>query len=657
MKKSIRDELRDQALEEIAFDRQAKKAKMTSWWKNEDLYYSKKALIPETERANVNLNEAQSFVTTFLSKINVPYNFKYVKGEEADLKAARRANAIKDKDAKLGRWSFKIMLARIQLILYGRYIFEYHADSINGKYGSHLTNVDVYQFLIDPSCGGEDIEKAFHLGRGNIVKSKEDLEAGIKSGKYLKEETKALIDGDGNLSDETEEDRNSKNRWHALLFSQTRVLNRPDQWKFWEWYTTYKGVRYYVLITEQGGQAIRIIPLKEMFKSGKYPFFSAAAYPDLTEFWTPSPLDGVREAIYAKSTAINQMLDNGEAINRPMKAFDVDAIKNPALLKYRKDGLIPVKAGTDVQKAIQFFPTVPITTAIEVYDKLDEVIGLNSGVTSATKGQAQEKEVGIYEGNQASISDRFSLYSDSEADAQQRFAELYLDGLDEHLKSKIAIEMIGIDGVEFEEVSRKELKRNKDFDVMVITAGAEEKMQTVEKKNKLTFLSAKGADTSGIYNKKIMAEMEASIAGFSQDEIKAMTDTKNDENAELMSECAGDIQDLLAGEDVLPNQMANTAYLQKFKDYMKDNSDYMIKHPDTAARMFEYMNALTPIIAANMAEMLDQTLGKEGLISMPGQASGIQPGQAMVPGSPVADAGETKAVDQMTIAAYSKNGN
>ena len=64
-------------------------------------------------------------------------------------------------------------------------------------------------------------------------------------------------------------------------------------------------------------------------------------------------------------------------------------------------------------------------------------------------------QVGIYEGNQAATADRFSLISDSEADAQQRFAELYLDGLDEHLNTKVAIEMIGIDGVEFKKYLRK----------------------------------------------------------------------------------------------------------------------------------------------------------------------------------------------------------
>ena len=345
------------------------------------------------------------------------------------------------------------------------------------------------------------------------------------------------------------------------------------------------------------------------------------------------------------------MLDNGEAINRPMKAFDVDAIKNPALLKYRKDGLIPVKGGVDVDKAIKQFPVIPITTAVMVYDKMDQIMGINSGVTAGTKGQAEEKQVGIYEGNQANIQDRFSLYSDSEADAQQRFAELYLDGLDEHLRGKVAVEMIGIDGVEFKEVTKKDLKRGRNFNVMVITTGTEEKMQTTEKRNKLTFLSSKSADQSGIYNKKILAEMEAAIAGFTPDEIKAMTDVKNDGNAELMAECAEDIQRMLDGEVIEPNEMANTAYLQKMRDYMKDNKDYFLKKPQIANTMFTYMESLQPIIMRNMVEQLDEQLIKEGLMSTVGQAQGLG-GQAIVPG--VEGAGETTAVDQMTLANYGK---
>lgn len=650
IQKIDRDAITAQCLEEIDFARQSKKPKIPGWHKNEDLYYSKKVTVADSERANVNLNEAQSFVTSFLSKINFPFNFKYVKGEEADLKPARIANALKDQDAKVGRWNFKAMLARIQLIIYGRYVFEYHADSTGG-YKSYLTPVDIYQFLIDPSCGGLDMEKAFFMGRGGIVKSKKDIKEGIKAGKYLRTEGNEIIGGTGNLADETQEDTDAKNRWVAIM-ANVKVLMRKDQWKFWEWYTTYEGERYYVLLTEQGGKPLKVELLKDVFKNNRFPFFSAAAYPDLTEFWTPSPLDGVREAIMAKATSVNQMLDNGEAINRPMKAFDVDAIKNPALLKYRKDGLIPIKGGVDIGKAVQQFSVVPITTAIQVYEKMDEIMGINSGVTRGVKGQAQETQVGIYEGNQSNIQDRFSLYSDSEADAQQRFAELYLDGLDEHLKKKVAVEMIGLQGIEFKEVSNKDLKRTRNFNIMVITSGQEEKAQTTEKRNKLTFLSSKSADQSGLYNKKIMAEMEATIAGFSQDEIKAMTDVKNDENAELMSECAADIQRMLDGEVIEPNELANTAYLQKMRDYMKDNKEYFLKKPEIANNIFEYMVQLQPIITRNMVEALDTQLAKEGLMSSVAQANG-EGGQAIVPGAEV-PGGDTTAVDQMTLANYGK---
>lgn len=653
--KATRDAIAKQCLDEIAFARNSRQIKVKNWWKNEDLYYSKKVIMDaNSERANVNLNEAQSFVQTFLSKINSPFNFKYVKGDEADLEAAKIANALKDKDQKAGRWNFKAMVARIQLIIYGRYIFEYHADSTNG-YKSHLTPVDVYQFLIDPSCGGLDIEKAFYLGRGGIIKSKKELKEGIKTGKYLRTETTELISGTGNLASMTPEDVNAENRWTALL-TQQKVLQRNDEWKFWEWNTTYEGERYTVLITEDGGTMIKCNLHSDLFKNDKWQFFTAAAYPDLTEFWTPSPLDGVREAIMAKSTTINQTLDNGESINRPMKAFDVSAIKNPALLKYRKDGLIPVKAGVKISDAVQFMPVTAITTGMELYDKLSEITNVNSGVSDATKGQADEKAVGIYQGNMAAEQNRFSLIGDSEADAQQRFGELYLAGLDEHLTTKVAIEMIGIEGIEYTEVNKKDLKRNREFEIMVTTPYKEEQMNMVEKRNKLTFLSGKGNDQSGIYNKKVLAEMEAGIAGFTQDEIKYMLDTKNEGNAELMAECAKDIKMLLQGKVIPLNEEANTAYQQKFRDYMKDNSDYMMKHPETRDRMMAYLMALTPIVIANMNQAVNRQLAAEGLPSMQGQAAGIVAAPTDgSPGSPAeAIPAVSKANEQATIQNYGK---
>lgn len=626
MTKTTRDKIKQQCLDEITFARNAKQNVITEWKKNEIVL---KKMMSEGERANVDLGEGISFVQTFLSKINSPYNFKYAKGDEADLEAAKVVNAIKDKDAKLGRWSFKAMVARVELIQYGRYVMEYHADSIDG-YQSHLSNVSVYQYLIDPSAGGVDIEKAFYMGRGGIIKTRKQIEDGVREGRYLRTESNTLLSTASGV-EKTPEDKNAENRWIQLI-SNTNIIQSKDQWKFWEWYTTYQGERYYVLITENGGEAIRIVPLKEMFKAGTYPFFSVAAYPEIGMFWTTAPLATVREAIMAKATAINQMLDNGEAINRPMKAFDVEAIKNPALLKFRKDGLIPVKTGIDIQKAVQFFPATPITTAVEVYDKLDVILATQSGVTNGARGNATEDKVGIYEGNQANASDRFSLIGDSEADGQERFAHLYLAGLDEHMTSKIAVEMVGIDGVEYKEVGKRDIKRDAQFGIVVVTAGTEETMESVDKKNKLTFLSSKMNDVTHTYNPRVMAELEATIAGFSIDEVKRMLDTKDGGNAELMSEAARDIKRIIGGEDVTPNEAANTAYQQKILDYAREEQQNI--KPDVARRLFAYIEALTPIVHRNMEKSINTTLSSEGLPTMQGLDAGFG-GQAIIPGQTV----------------------
>ena len=71
-----------------------------------------------------------------------------------------------------------------------------------------------------------------------------------------------------------------------------------------------------------------------------WPFWTYAPYPDLTEFWTPSPADYVRELIMAQAVSINQMLDNAERVNKPQRIVDVGAIQNLAELKYRRDGYI-----------------------------------------------------------------------------------------------------------------------------------------------------------------------------------------------------------------------------------------------------------------------------------------------------------------------------
>lgn len=596
-----------QALQELDFARTYKQGKTKNWRTNEDLYYSRK-LNTETARANVDLGQMSSFVHTLLSKIDNPLVFKFVKRKEAQLKRVKLLNALRTIDQDKDDWDIKDITGKKQALIYGRAIYSYTADSING-YKANLENVDVYDYLIDPSAGGIDIEKAFYMGRYGVVKTKTDLKKGVKDGIYLRTETTRLIEGSGNITEMNQEDVNKQNRtWDTNVWTQQKEIANPDKYKFWEWYTTFEGTRYYLLMTESGGTAIRVEPLKELFESNMFPFWTWAAFPDLTEFWTPSYCDYVREIFMAQAISINQMLDNAEQVNKPQKLVNVMAVPNLAELKYRRDGYIKVNKDIDLNRAVQQLTVPSINTPIEVYNILDGIQEKTSGVTAGAKGVSDEDKVGIYEGNQANAADRFGFLNKSYSFGYKRFAKLYEHGVREHLIKKVAVDILGPDGVEIVEVSRRDIFRKDDeFGTMVESSNAETALSETEKRTKIAFLNAQAANP--IQNPQKAYELQASIAGFEEDTIKQLLDTSDYGSAELMSEAERDIEALLDGEKIAPNQAANTAYKQRFVDYMKDNMEDIT--PDQFELLANYVLSLDEIIMQNTVRQANDILFKQ----------------------------------------------
>ena len=277
-----REQLVKQALDEITFARRHKEGKVSNWQKNEQMYFGKKEK-SEDARANVDLGRMQEHVHTLLSKIDSPLTFKFNKKKDAQMKRVDRLNALKDYDSDRDFWDIKDIVGKKQAIIYGRTIFSYFASS-NGGYSPHLENVDVYDFLVDPSAGGIDLEAGRYMGRWGITKDRYDIK-GNKD--YIQTEVAQLLPGDGNNTTRTPEETNKDNRTYALGYQQTnKELSSKDKFKFWEWFTTFEGERYYLLIDE-AGRCIRAEKLKDMFESNLWPFWTYAAFPDLTEFWTP----------------------------------------------------------------------------------------------------------------------------------------------------------------------------------------------------------------------------------------------------------------------------------------------------------------------------------------------------------------------------------
>lgn len=601
MNKTLRDKIVAQSLNEIEFSRKYKQGKISNWQKNEEMYYGKKIASVES-RSNVSLGRMQGFVHTLLSKIDNPLVFKFVKRKDSQLRRVDLLNALRKIDANNDNWDIKDIVGKKQGIIYGRAIYAYFASS-DGGYKPHLEPVDVYDFLIDPSCGGIDIESAGYMGRYNIIKSRKELKDGVKAGYYNRDNVNKILEGVGNSDETSQEETNKRIRTYGQNTIGQKETSNPDKFKFWEWFTTYDGTRYYVLMT-QNGIDIRIVPLTEINGLNMWPFWTWACFPDLTEFWTPSYCDYVREIFMAQDVCINQMLDNAEAINKPMKIVNVEAIEDLAKLKYRRDGVIPTKGNFDANKAVQVIQTPSINTPIEVFNALGAIAQQESGVTDGSMGVADEEgKVGIYEGNQAATADRFGLLNKSYSFGYKRFAKLYEIGVKENLIKKVAVEIVGAKGVEVKNVSRKEMfKKGDDFGVLVETSNSENLISMQEKKMKMTFLSNNSQNP--IQNPKKAYELQASIVNFDEDTIKELMDTQYYGNKELMAEADRDIEDLINGQEIKPNKNANNAYKQKLVDYLKDHEEDI--DFATFTRISGYIRSLDKIIMSNEARAFAQ---------------------------------------------------
>lgn len=611
-------ELSKKFINEAQTARTYKQKRVTSWQKNEDMYYMKKVITDDT-RSNVDAGKMQGYIHTFLSKIdsNLDFHFKYRK--EADLKSVAKVNALKDQDSNDNDWDIKDLAGKKQVSLYGRAIFAYYAESIKGEYKANLNNIDVYDFLIDPRVGGIDIEQARYLGYFGTTLDSIDLEEGAKNNIYIKSAVKKLLKDGGNSTSPTgvQEDVNKKNREtiEGGTSKEDMTYSKDDDvYYFWQWFTTYKGERYYLLITDNG-DVVRAEHLEDIFKATKkcprgfWPIWSYAAYPDLTEFWTPSPADVVRDIFEAQGLSINQMIDLAELIVDPMKLINPKNVKNKAQLKTKPGAVIEVTPGAQesIDSVLQFVRFADITTPRVVYDTLNAIGESESGITGGMRGLSEEDKVAIYEGNQAQAADRLSLVNKSFSKGYKRFAYLWLWNAQMHLKKKTAIDMIGPDGIQISDVSRKDFRGYADFVPVVESTDAEINKDLNQKRQQFQFLAS--LKNNPEYNQRKVTELQAKIVDIDKEDIRELLDVGEYGSAELMSEAARDIEELLEGRMPKPNQAANMAYMQKIIDWTKDNEEYM-NNIETIMMFDQYIQSIDPIVTRNAARSLNSKMAE-----------------------------------------------
>lgn len=608
--KRTREAISSQIKNEIDTARMSKRSHVARWQKNENLLYESERFKKDLDtRSQVALNEMPSYIQTILAKIDEPLSFKFGHTNLADKKKAEKYNALRSIDSDRDNWEFKDLLGKKQGIFYGRTIYFYFAEGDKKiMYTPHLNLIDVYDFLIDPSVGGLDMEEARYMGHYNVRYSRTELEEGIKSGKFISEDTKRLLDGGGTENASTEEEMNKDNRYAKYnSYNQVQDTTKEDDFRFWAWCTTYKGERYYALYSEVGDSCIRLVPLKEIRPSGRFPYWSWACLPDHAEFWSPSYADLARDIVMAKSMTINQMMDNADRINNPQRIVNVTSLIDENELRVKKRGFIRVNS--DAKGVFEEFSPPSIDTPLAVYETLDNIMQRTTGVTGAVQGIAEEDKVGIYEGNQVATEDRFNLLNKSYSNGYKKFAILWKEDVDEHLEQKMSIKLLGPDGVEMTEFTEEDKETAGDFEILVESSNSQSRVNNEKTKQKLMFLqSYKGVP---FVNPKVSFEIEAEEVGYTKDEIKRLLNL-DDSSVDIQVEAYRDIEDIIGGKAISPNEIADTVYAQIFLDYMTDKQENLSVKQYNALEF--YYQQIVPIVRRNMVQKAQQDIARQGML-------------------------------------------
>jgi hypothetical protein len=196
---------------------------------------------------------------------------------------------------------------------------------------------------------------------------------------------------------------------------------------------------------------------------------------------------------------------------------------------------------------------------------------------------------------------------------------LWKNGVREHLIKKVAIEVLGPEGIETKDITRRDIfYKNDDYSIVVDASDAELTASVAQQKNKLSFLTQNSLNP--LVNQSKNFEFQAKTVGFNDEEIKELMDKTSYGNSKIMSEAERDLEYLLDGKDIKPNKNANLAYKQKFVNFLKDHEEDM--NEEEFRRVVAYIEKLESVIIENdMRERMLQNPTNQPDLTKPAAAS------------------------------------
>jgi|TARA_Y100000310_G_C20703059_1_gene831909 hypothetical protein len=610
--KKLADDLVDVARNQLQASQDHKQERMREILLSER-YYANRAKKALQGQYNVPIPVMSGFVDTFHSKIDEPVSVIFGHNDEADLKRAMKVTAAHEVDSAPdhGQWDRKDRMAKKMALFSGRGIYQYHAEN-TPEYKSNFDVIDHLDFHCQPG-GGSILDNHLFNGKENVYKTKSQLEEGVRTGLYNASQVQNLVDNqDEKTSQDIEDEAGLRAERDDSLRLQTVTQNNyvgEPLFTLCEWYLTYRGKRYYLLFESKSKSWLRVQPLKELYPSEKYPIVSWATHEDHYAFWSKAPADDMRPIHEFTRIALNEGLNNLRKRNWDMRVIDSNFFPDPSQFIYKQPDQIVVgspPAGRQIQEGVYKFETPDTTNVtIRLIDYVKQAVSVEAGISPDAKGQSEEDKVSIYFGNLQQVADRIGLTSKAYNQAFTEIGVRYYEGLKEHLSESMFVKMVGLGGVEWDELKKEDLNPVRDFNITVTGGSAEARINEVKKKNrqqgtdKVVNLMASNPAAQGAVGAKWLLETILRESDFDDEEIRIAMDTENEGEREIMSEAADSIQMIIAGKEVKLNRGATTGFVQKILDFATDKIG--IEDEETYQKLIDYANAHMDIVKENMA--------------------------------------------------------
>ena len=604
---------------------------------------------------NVPIPVFAGMIDTLNAQYDEPIKLEFKEGDASDYFKVQKINGAFQMEimdtAQNSKWDSKLRMARKHAIMTGRGILRYTVES-DPEYKSNLDVVNLKNFHFQPR-GGKDLEKHLFCGEEDIEKTKNALIKGAKSGIYNTEQVKKLIQNsnDNNYLPQERQDLEDKlSRFKPLgLDPDNNSYVGEAVYKLCQWILNINGERYLLVFHPWSQTWLRFEKWKDINSSGLYPWFSYATHEDDENFLSKSFADDLYPSADAIVAMFNQELTNREKRNFGARAYDKAMFKDVRKLDeamHRPDALVPadtLQGSKRISEGIYEFKTGELNGTVNLIDWITGSLGKNTGANDLAQGAVQQvsKKASVTFAEQKSISKRIGWASQPFQEMMAGLGKAYIYGLKDHMPSKMAIRILGEEGVDWGEITRMDLNTNKDIDILIMSTDKQMIDNDLKAEKRIKALELLAASTN--INSKKRDEEILKNAEYSDQEIAEFMDTKTFSDKRSLAHASLAIQEVLRGKKPEIWYGATTAFMQKIVDYTADNRtslgekydillDYALSHKDIVAANVERK-------ANEVAQQLNQQDIQAGLNIAPSTQS-VNPG---VPG------GVSKALEMSKI--------